>query len=783
MDAMELFVKLGIDPSDFNKGLDEAKEKTSTFGEVFKANIVSDLVSKGFTALVNGAKAAASGITNLVKSSVEAYSDTEQLRGGVEKLYGTGGKSLQEYAASVGQSVDQAKGKYDELTKAQNMVMQNADNAFRTAGMSANEYMDTATQFSASLINSLGGDTVAAAKQTDVAMKAISDNFNTFGGDVEDITNAYQGFAKQNYTMLDNLKLGYSGSKEGMEQLIKDANEWGKANGEASDLSIDSFSDVVTAIEQIQEKQGIAGTTAREATTTIQGSLGMMKSAWQNLVAGFADPDADIGKLFQNLTETIVGSTDSAGNHINGFLDNVIPAFERAFEGIGTAVEQAGPVISEKLPTLISNLLPVIINAIGMLVSSIGSALPGVIQSLLSVIQSYLPQLVQAIPTAITNIISGINEYLPQIVQAGVDIINQLASGLAQGIPTLLQNALPLILQLSQTLRDNAGSIIDAGINLIIQLAQGLAQGLPTLIEYIPTIITNIAGIINDNMPKILTAGIQIILILIKGIINSIPTLVENIPQIIQAIVAVWQAFNWAQLGKDLINFIGNGIKSLAQNLPNALKNIATSAGKAFKNINWMAVGSSVIKFIGSGISGIAGTLGSAMKGAGNKAKEGFKNAVSGALDWGKDIINNIVEGIKSGIGKVKDAASNVAGAIKDFLHFSEPDVGPLSDFNSYMPDMMKGLAHGMLSNLHYVKDASNTVAGTIAGSFSGMSADSFGMNTVNGYAMNTGGFNGNTGGFTQNVNIYSPEALSPSETARQTRNATRRMVLALRGE
>ena len=246
-------------------------------------------------AVAIGAAATAVGV--LVKKSVDAYGEYEQLAGGVKKLFG------EEASAEV---------------------MKYANDAYKTAGMSANQYMEQATQFSAALINSLG-DQSAAAKQTDVAMRAISDNYNTFGGDIQNVQNAFQGFAKGQFNMLDNLRLGYGGTRGEMERLIADANEYAKANGMAADLSIDSFSDIVTAIDLVQQKQGIAGTTAAEAASTIQGSLNMTKAAWQNLVAGFANPDADLGQLMDNLVIAIVG--DKQGK---GLLNQIVPAIQKS---------------------------------------------------------------------------------------------------------------------------------------------------------------------------------------------------------------------------------------------------------------------------------------------------------------------------------------------------------------------------------------------------------------------------------------------------------------------
>ena len=300
MDVLSLRALLTLDSTQYEEGLSNAESEAKGFGSKFTSAMKT--TAKAGAAAIG---AAAGAVALLGKSSISAYADTEQLVGGVKKLYGNMGMSVEDYAKSVGKSVSEVNAEWKRNEQAQKLVLDNAKEAFRTTGLSSNEYMEQATSFSAALINSLGGDTVKAAEQTDVAMRAISDNYNTFGGDMQNIQYAFQGFAKQNYTMLDNLKLGYGGTKTEMQRLIDDANTWAEENGKAADLSIDSFSDVVTAIEYIQEKQGIAGTTAREASTTIAGSIGMVKAAWENLVSGLADPEADISTLVTNLVDSV----------------------------------------------------------------------------------------------------------------------------------------------------------------------------------------------------------------------------------------------------------------------------------------------------------------------------------------------------------------------------------------------------------------------------------------------------------------------------------------------
>lgn len=324
MDLLNLFVKIGV------------KDEASEAVEGVSQNIIGKLAGAAATA----AKALAGmfvvkKVAEFGKAAFDSYAQYEQLVGGVDKLFGDASDKLQEYAQQ----------------------------AYSTSGMSANQYMEQVTSFSAALINSLGGDTAAAAEQADVAMRAMSDNVNTFGTDMQSVQMAFQGFAKQNYTMLDNLKLGYGGTKTEMERLIKDANEYAAANGKAADLSVDSFSDIVTAIELIQEKQHIAGTTAKEAATTIEGSMNATKAAWSNLVTEFGKPDADIGARIADMFTAVMGENGEGGlarnviNEVKVIATNMINAVSGAISAGISYIASNGPTLVSKAMDAIGNAL------------------------------------------------------------------------------------------------------------------------------------------------------------------------------------------------------------------------------------------------------------------------------------------------------------------------------------------------------------------------------------------------------------------------------------------
>lgn len=456
MDLFDLVAKITLDSSEYEKGIQGAGEgasalssKWATFGKVAAGVGAATVAAVG---------AAAVGVGKLTKASIDAYSNYEQLAGGVKKLFGK---------------------------EASAEVMRYASEAYKTSGMSANQYMEQATQFSAALINSLG-DQSAAAKQTDVAMRAISDNYNTFGGDIQNVQNAFQGFAKGQFNMLDNLRLGYGGTKSEMERLIADANDYAKANGMAADLSIDSFSDIVTAIDLIQQKQGIAGTTAAEAAKTIEGSLNMTKAAWQNLVTGFADPDADLGQLMDNLVVAIVGENEG-----EGLLNQLTPAIERAMEGIGTLIQEAAPILAEKLPVLIETLLPSLLSAAATLIAGLVQALP----SLISV-------LVQQMPMIISTLVSALLTLGGQLISTGAELLGNLTSGIRSGFEALWRNVVSWARKIPQAIKNGVGNLRSIGLNMIEGLWGGIKSKFDSVIEKVknlasklPTAVKKVLGI------------------------------------------------------------------------------------------------------------------------------------------------------------------------------------------------------------------------------------------------------------------------------------------------
>ena len=395
--------------------------------------------------------------------------------------------------------------------------------------------METVTSFSASLLQSLGGDTEKAADYANEALIDMADNANKMGTDMESIQWAYQGFAKQNFTMLDNLKLGYGGTKEEMQRLLDKAEE---VTGIKYDIS--SFADITKAIHVIQTELGITGTTAIEASTTIEGSLNSVKGAWENLLVGMANPDADWDTLIENLVDTVT----TAG-------ENILPAVERALVGVSELIDSLFPLIAQKIPEIVLEILPNLVSA-GV----------GIVTSLMDGIQQNLPALAESAISIIDQLLTTILELLPQILEMGIQLIISLAQGLAEQTPELVPQIIDCVILIAETLLDNIDMLIDAGIELILGLAEGLIEALPDLIDKIPTIIDKVINAITNNLPKLIQAGITLIIKLAEGLIKAIPQLVSKIPQIIGSIVSGFANYYYklGEVGLNLVKGLWNGI-------------------------------------------------------------------------------------------------------------------------------------------------------------------------------------------------------------------------------
>lgn len=424
--------------------------------------------------------AAATMVGKLTESAVEAFAEYEQLSGGVEKLFGD----------------------------ASDQVIANASDAYKTAGISANDYLETVTGFAATLLQSLEGDTQAAVDYADTAIQDMSDNANTFGTDMETIQRSYENFAKGNYTMLDNLKLGYGGTKEEMQRLIDDANKVKEANGEMADLSIDSFADIVEAIHIVQDEMGITGTTAEEASSTVQGSIDSMKGAWENLLTGLASDDQDVGQLMSNLFETIFGVEDETGNRVGGVVNNVLPKVSEVLDSLSTEVKDYLPEIMGYIPQILEEVLPDLIENASALVTSFIGELPGIID----VVVQQLPTLMQSIGDALIQGMSSLTENLPTLADSLSGVISEVLTYVSENAGTLIDTAADFLSTLLtegiNIIAENTDELVSAFMAVIKALIKAAFEH-PELVAAIIGMkaITSLGGTIITALGTALTAG------------------------------------------------------------------------------------------------------------------------------------------------------------------------------------------------------------------------------------------------------------------------------------
>lgn len=459
MDVFDLCAKISLDKSEYEKGLDDAKKSTGGFLGVFgKVGTVASAVGKGIfdvtervvkvsAAATTAGAAAVSALTTL---AVNSYANYEQLVGGVETLYKSSADTVQKYAAI----------------------------AYKTAGMSANDYMETATSFAAALVSSLGGDTAAAAELANTAVSDMSDNANKFGTDIESLQTAYNGFAKGQFQLLDNLKLGYGGTKQEMQRLLDDANKLNAAQGKYTKYTIDNYADIVQAVHDIQTEMDITGTTAREASSTIQGSTSAAKAAWSNLVTGVADDNAD----FILLVNDFVDSVGTAAQ-------NILPRIEIALDGAAKLIEHLVPPIMAKLPALI---------------------------------ETVLPKLARSAVNIVQKLVSEIKANAGKLIDSAVQIITVLGNGIYQMLPTVAQSALQIILTMVSKLNENLPQMLDTAGRMLIAFVQGISNHLPDIVKAAGSIIGTLLTYFVNHLPEIVSGALKMGGAIVDGIMQGI---------------------------------------------------------------------------------------------------------------------------------------------------------------------------------------------------------------------------------------------------------------------
>ena len=588
---------------------DKSKGKFESLGSVLKG------IGAAMGAVAVAAGAAA---VSLGKEVIAAYADYEQLVGGVDTLFKESSQELQNYAA----------------------------NAYKTAGMSANDYMETVTSFSASLIQSLGGDTEKAVKYADMAITDMSDNANKMGTDMSLIQNAYQGFAKQNYTMLDNLKLGYGGTKTEMERLLADAQAIS-----GIEYNIDSYADVVEAIHVIQESMGIAGATAAEAEGTISGSINALQAALQNMLVGFGDADADMEMLCQNMVDAL-----------QNVIKNITPVIENMVKVLPTVTGALLDAFADLLPTLLQTVTDLF-------------------AQLLNTILTLLPQLIPAVVEAVMTIVQALIDNLPLLVDAAVQLVVALVEGIGMALPQLIPAAVQAIITIVEGLITNLPLILDAALQLIMGLAEGLLTAIPVLIEALPSIILAIVDFIIGAIPQIIQAGIELLTALVAALPEIITAIVAAIPQIIEGIItAVLDSIpQLVQAGIDLLvaliqalpeiittivaaipEIIGSIVNALIKSIPQIVQAGVQLLVSLIKNLPTIIV--EIVKAVPQIISGLVNALG---------------KGVSQMAQVGGNLVRGLWQGIQSLASwlwnKVSDWISSIWDGICDFFGIASP--------------------------------------------------------------------------------------------------------------
>lgn len=575
-----------VDESGMNSGLTNLKKGVGAVGK--------SLVALG--------TAAATAFVGVTKAAVDSYAEYEQLAGGVETLFKDSADVLMSYA----------------------------DKAYETAGLSANDYMATVTSFSASLLQSLGGDTEKSAKYANQAIIDMSDNANKMGTSMEMIQNAYQGFAKQNYTMLDNLKLGYGGTKEEMQRLLDDAE---KISGIEFDIS--SFADVTEAIHIMQTELGITGTTAKEASTTIQGSANAMKASWQNLLTGIADPTQDFEALVKNFISSI-----------GTFAGNLLPIIKTSTQGVFQLFQDLMPEVTRML----AEMLPIVIEGVSGIITSLSEALPQLVQTIISALPNIVQTIVDILPTLIPTIINGIVQtivilvsYLPQIIEPIINslpmIISALVDALLLNVPALIQGAIQLVAGIVQAIPQIIEALLESMVLVATQVGQALFNALPQPIKDAFQAAFDVMKSVWDLVVPYFTTVWETIKSIFSVVASVLKGNWEDAWAGIKGIVNTWVEYFkkvWSNI-KNVFESVKGWFKDTFQDAWIAIKNVFSSWGTFFGDL-WTTVKEKFTDF--------GSKMGDAIGGA-------VKSGINGVISLIESTINKAINLINGGINLI----------------------------------------------------------------------------------------------------------------------------------
>lgn len=705
----DLAATLTLNSEDYEKGLQDAENSAGKHGSKIGTALKGIGVAGAATFT-----AAFTAVVGLTKAAVSSYGEYEQLVGGVETLFGAGGKSLEEYAQSVGKSTEDAQEDYEKLMSAQDTMLKNADEAYKKQGLSANEYMQTATGMAAAMVNSLSGDTQKAASMVDMAVSDMSDNANKMGTDMSSIQYAYQGFAKQNYTMLDNLKLGYGGTKEEMERLIADANKIKEAQGEAGDLTIESYADVVEAIHTVQTEMGITGTTSKEAAGTIQGSVASASAAWKNLVTSFGRGNKETKKATKEFASALMTS-----------VKNMVPIISQALLGIAEFVTDLGSEIGSKLPGLVADLLPKVLKTVSSLLASVGPLLLTWIKMVFKVISDVVKdidwkEVGDTILNAITNSVKNVIEFFTSVFSEAKDAITSIDwTELGTTIWGYIVSAFDAVVTFFTTLFTDAKTKISEidWTQLGSDVWEAIKGAFAATVEWFKTLFFGTGeddtGGVYGAIKSINWAGLgTAILDFIKSAFDGAVNFFKGIffgtgEDDAEGVYGAIKSIDWGKLGGAILDAIITGLGNIVEGFKALFEGEDGEGGAvgAIKSVDWVGLGAAIFDSIKSAFDTIADTFKTIF--AGEDGEGGVIEAVK-EIDWlglGKAILNFIKEAF-IGIGEIfkgfffgsgEEDESGVYGAIKsiDWLGLGKAILNLIKEAFIGIGEIFKGFFFG----------------------------------------------------------------------------------------
>lgn len=634
------------DPASKAAGESGGKSFGSAFGGALKG------IAVGITAALGTAVA---GVVSLTKEAIQNYSEYEQLVGGAQLMFGDAFETVAKYASD----------------------------AYKTVQMSQNDYLQQVNGFATGLKTALGGDAEAAAELANRIVVAEADVVAATGNSQEAVQNAFNGIMRSNFTMLDNLQLGITPTKEGFQEVIDKVNEWNAANGRATNYQMGNLADMQSALVDYIEMQGLAGYASNEAADTIQGSLSTLSASWNNLVTGLGDSSQDLGPLIQNVV-------DSALTVVN----NIKPIALQAVQGLSTLITEATPILVAELPTLINELVPALLSSATQVVMAVVTALPSLLSMITTqipvILNSLIPALVTALPPIFNMLVDAILQIImmaPQLIEAGIQIVVSLINGISDAIPQLLAMIPDLLTSLYTVLTDNLGVIIEAGVNLLMALVEGLTETIPQIIDQMPIICDLLFDAVLNNLPTLISAGINLIVALVNGVVKATPKIIALMPKlIIQLVQNLVENFpQIIEAGADIIESLVNGVKSLASNIGEVGADIIEWLVDALDGIpdKLFSIGKNVVKGLWNGINDMKSWVLNKIKSLGNSVVSSIKSALgihSPSTVFRDQVGKNIALGIGEGFSsEMKDVQKEMTAEMDDLTFAMNGDMKAVS--------------------------------------------------------------------------------------------------------